>query len=144
MYEIKSNHEQKNFIIRRTKYLNDINMSPTTESFEFTDFNPLKSIPLYKVVLLGNVGVGKSTFFRRYRDGYFTHVKNDCGLDKFERVYKRKNKNVKVCTFSSNLSAKIPFIVKTYVVKNVLLLPLFYLIFVTFFLLYIYSIYLFS
>lgn len=76
--------------------MNDINMSPTTESFEFTDFNPLKSIPLYKVVLLGNVGVGKSTFFRRYRDGYFTHVKNDCGLDKFERVYKRKNKNVKL------------------------------------------------
>ena len=55
-----------------------------------------ESYPLYKVVMLGNLGVGKSTFFIKFRDGVFREDIDDCGLDKSTKLYSRQNGTVAV------------------------------------------------
>ena len=51
-----------------------------------------KRKPIYKVVLLGNLGVGKTSIFRRLRDGSFhEHRTNFIGVDKHMKSYVLSN-----------------------------------------------------
>ena len=44
------------------------------------------SVPLYKVVLAGDVGVGKTSIFQRYdKDKFFDHKDSTFGMDKLNK-----------------------------------------------------------
>jgi Ras-related protein Rab-1A len=52
---------------------------------------------IYKVILVGNTGVGKTSLFRRYmKDEYSEHITTSCGVDFETKTYKINDKVVKV------------------------------------------------
>ena len=54
----------------------------------------------YKIVLVGDLGIGKSSIFKRYRDGvFFENLSGTVGLDYFAKSIDIGNKKtIKVCT----------------------------------------------
>ena len=59
--------------------------------------NSARSAKTYKVVLLGEVNVGKTSVFQRLRTGRFAEWSaTTIGLDQFEKEYEVDGKKVKV------------------------------------------------
>ena len=59
--------------------------------------SPPNGPPIYKVVLVGEAGVGKSSIFKRYRDGIFIErITSTLGLDKFTKDVDIGDERIKV------------------------------------------------
>ncbi len=50
-----------------------------------------KSKLIYKVILLGNVGVGKTSMFKRLRDGSYEDEISSVGMDKHTKAFRMDN-----------------------------------------------------
>lgn len=57
-----------------------------------------ENVPLYKIVLAGDVGVGKTSIFQRYdKDRFFEHNDSTFGMDKLTKLLTVDGKQCKVC-----------------------------------------------
>jgi len=64
----------------------------------------LRPLPEYKIILLGEQGVGKTTFFKRVRDHEFTASTLSTGCDSLTHTMRIGNTEVKVrITFLGSL-----------------------------------------
>lgn len=67
-----------------------------------------EKLPLYKIVLAGDVGVGKTSIFQRYdTNKFFDHKDVTFGLDKLNKNVEVDGQKCKVCFIISSTFHKL-------------------------------------
>lgn len=67
-----------------------------------------EKLPLYKIVLAGDVGVGKTSIFQRYdTNSFFDHKDFTFGLDKLNKKVEVDGQKCKVCFIMSSTFDKL-------------------------------------
>lgn len=67
-------------------------------------------LPLYKIVLAGDVGVGKTSIFRRYdTNTFFDRRDSTFGLDKLNKNVEVDGQKCKVCFIISSFFDKLDY-----------------------------------